>query len=407
MAIRLFSAVGLALTLSLDSALAVSLPECITDSQNANPIITSAPCGIFAVIASRQENVNGNALDVTVKYMVHLPLGAPKALVLLFTGGAGNTGIQGDANTGAVTDTGNNFLVRSAQLFAEAGYFTVTIDRPSTTIGFSNAEFDQYRVSARHAHDIVAVLNAVDAIYNTAHLDLFLVGTSRGALSIVAQNTLGIGSLLSSPVTGPGANPDNLWVGTDSPHFRLRPEFMTVPAQVLAHQDDGCAVSTPADSTALHQDLLDAGVSSSLRIVDGGFELNPDPCQATTAHGFLGIENLAAGKITERIDALRLVKHKHRPVNHKPMADSASFKTFAGVPLVINLAHLTSDPDGCPRVHALPHSLSSRGGKLALKGPLAFYFPPSGAANVVDGFVYSVSDNKKGKSLGLITIKIN
>ena len=37
-------------------ALAVSLAECITNSQDANNIIRSAPCGIYGIVNSRQRN---------------------------------------------------------------------------------------------------------------------------------------------------------------------------------------------------------------------------------------------------------------------------------------------------------------------------------------------------------------
>lgn len=384
---------------------AVSLPECITDSQDANNIILSAPCGIYGIVNSRQENGSGATLDVTVQYMIHVPAGAPKAVVMLFAGGNGNTGIQGNDATGEVTQAGNNFLVRSAQLFAEDGYLAVTIDRPSTTVGLSNADFDLYRVSPRHAHDIAAVLSEVNALFGTAHLNLFLAGTSRGAISVVAQNMLGIGSMLSSAVTSPSGN--TLWVGSTSTHPRLVPEFVEVPAQVLAHEDDACFVSTPANSAILHNDLIAAGVSSVFNQLDGGFVVDPDPCQAKTFHGFLGIENAAVNTITDRMNQILAVNDKLHPGNHKPRARNARFRTHAGWPVLINLAALTSDPDGNFLVHSLPHNSSSRGAKLLKFGPFVVYIPPASFSDVLDGFVYTAADGKGGKSIGIVTVKVN
>lgn len=63
---------------------AVSLPECTDDSVDAGDIIVSAPCGLYGVALTRQENGSGAELDVSVQYMVHVPVGAPKALVVLF-----------------------------------------------------------------------------------------------------------------------------------------------------------------------------------------------------------------------------------------------------------------------------------------------------------------------------------
>jgi hypothetical protein len=204
-------------------------------------------------------------------------------LVVLFAGGNGDTQITGDPNTGEVTHAGNNFLVRSAQLFAKHRYLAVTIDRPlvgpSQTPEFStNQEYDQYRVSAAHGIDIAAVVTAV----NVDDLPVFLAGTSRGAISAVAQHRLGlgiIGVLLLSPVTSQGGNPANLFIGhPDSTTYQsLQPEFVTVPAHVLAHELDACGVSTPADSEVLHNEFVNLGIDSKVHQVTGGFDLAGTP----------------------------------------------------------------------------------------------------------------------------------
>src|SRR4030095_9433762 len=214
-----FSAVLIFLIFAPKWARSVSLPECVADSQDANNIIRSAPCGVYGKVNSRQTvGATGTVLDIAVDYMVHLPSGAPKAIVMLFSGSSGNAGIVGDDTTHVVTQAGNNFLVRSAQLFAEAGYMTVTIDRPDP--GPSDS-YDQYRISPRHATDIVTVLLEVNELYQASHLDVFLAGTSRGALSVIGQNNLGIGSSLSSPVNSIN---DGLLVGVDSPEASIRQE---------------------------------------------------------------------------------------------------------------------------------------------------------------------------------------
>jgi len=218
----------------------------------------------------------------------------------------------------------------------KTSYLAITIDRPSDTIGFTNAQFDQYRVSPSHAHDIIAVLSEVDSLYGTGTLELFLAGTSRGALSIVAQNMLGIGSMLSAPVTSQSGQ--NLWIGTDSPEPRLLPGFVTVPVQVLTHKDDACFVSTPENSKKLHKDFAGAGVKSDFEKVNGGFEVNPDPCQATTFHGFLGIENKAVKKTIHRMDQI-LKRHngRHRR-NAKPTAENATVTTVTTLAVDIDFS---------------------------------------------------------------------
>ena len=385
-------------------ALAVSLAECITNSQDASNIIRSAPCGIYGIVNSRQSNnATGTTLDITVEYMVHLPLGTPKATVVLFAGGNGDTGIAGNDATGVVTNAGNNFLVRSAQLFADAGFLTVTIDRPQP---IPSDDYDQYRVSPRHANDIVAVLLEVNTLYDASQLDVFLAGTSRGALSVVAQNSLGIGSLLSSPVNS--AN-DGLWVGSDSPHPRLVPSFVTVPVHVLAHSQDGCSVSTPANSKKLHNDFHAAGVEAFFNSVDGGFVVDADPCNATTFHGFLGIERTAVKKTSDRMEYFLKKQSKVAPGNSKPalIANAPSLvSTATDTPVAIDLAGLALDANNDPLTYLLPHAASNRGGSLSLNGSTVEYTPPLGFTNRTDGFVFQIADGKGGKSNGVILIAV-
>ena len=387
-------------------ARAASLPECITNSQDANNIINSAPCGLYGIVQTRQENGVGNTLDVSVQYMVHPPMGAPKAVVMLFAGGVGATGITPDG-MGGVAQVGKNLLVRSAQLFAEDGFLTITIDQPSTTVGFSNAAFDQYRVSPAHAQDIATILRKVNALYGTGHLNVFLAGTSRGAISVTAQNMLGIGSMLSSPVTSQGGNPQNLWVGANSLHPRLVPDFVAVPVHVLTHNQDGCFVSTPANSATLHNDFLAAGVPSVLSSLNGGFELDPDPCNALTFHGYLGIEQDAVKSIAKRMTQILLKLKLAFPGNIKPKAFNFKVATPANTAITLNLSTLTFDVNGDPLRFSLPHNSSSRGGALQIKGSFVRYTPPAGQSNILDGFVYRVFDGKGGSSNGIVRVKIN
>jgi hypothetical protein len=278
---------------------AANKPACTKDSDETTGfIITSAPCGIYGTVAPRE--------NITVRYMVHKPQGLQKGLVVLFAGGNGDTGIEGNPKTGKVTATGNNFLVRSAQLFAKHHYLAVTIDRPlveGLTPEFETpVQFDRYRVSIDHGTDIKAVISIV----KRERLPVFLAGVSRGALSAVAQHKLHVGIvgiLLSSPTTSKQESYDNLYIGHPD-YENLQPDFVEVPVHVLAHALDGCEESKPEDSEILHNDFILAGVNSRFDEVTGGFELSDDPCQAQTYHGFLGIENEAVKNITERMDRI-------------------------------------------------------------------------------------------------------
>ena len=386
-----------ALSLGVNAA---SLPECIADSQETPPlIIKSFPCGTYGIVVTRKEPVNQVETDVTVQYMVHAPAGPPKALVVLFSGGIGATGITGDPVTGQVFTNNNNFLVRSAQLFAERGYRAVTIDRPS--IAPPDAEYNGYRMSAKHAQDIATVAAAA----NPGNLNVFLAGTSSGALSVVPQWMLGIGSMLSSPVTtGP---PGSAYIG--SPAFpTLLPSFVGVPVHVMAHALDACGATSPANAAALHQQFLAAGISSEFDQLTGGFDQSSDPtvgpCGARAYHGFLGIENAAVSEITARMDATLSNLAARFPGNRRPIARFARLSTQVRVPAVVNLMRLTDDPDHNRLTFFLPYATSSRGAAIQLRGPVATYWPNQ--AGITDGFVYVVSDVRGGMNAGVVVVEV-
>ncbi|HWP58282.1 MAG TPA: hypothetical protein VNL14_10370 [Candidatus Acidoferrales bacterium] len=290
-------------------AAAISLPECISDS-GADPqsFIDSAPCGAYGVVTTRTKLVDGVPKEIKVQFMVHEPSGSPKALVVLFAGGNGNTGIT--LNAGGALTAGRNFLVRSAQLFAERGYKAVTIDRPLLELGPPKVpefptipDYDLYRVSTDHRIDIEAVLAAVDA----PGLPVFFAGTSRGTLSAVAQHSLSLALSLSSAVT----SGTNLYIGhPDRPN--LQPGSVSVPVRILAHEQDGCSVTAPQNAVKLHVAFKQAEVDSHYNSVDGGFDLTGQTvdgvtiaaCDALTHHGYLGIENEAVDQITKRFDQI-------------------------------------------------------------------------------------------------------
>jgi hypothetical protein len=396
--------IAVALAAAGAGAYAASLPECITDSQPPPTvvIIRSAPCGTYSTVLTRRDAVAQVETDVAVAYMVHAPAGLPrpKALVVLLPGGEGSAGLTGDPNTGQVFTANNNFLVRSAQLFAERGYLAVTIDRPSV-FPSTPAEVFGHRLSARHAQDIVTIVARV----NQANLDVFLAGTSASTISVVAQWMLGAGSMLSSPLTsGP---PGTGYLG--APGFpMLQPSFVRVPVHVMAHALDACFSTSPAGASALHAQFVAAGVPSEFDLMTGGFDQSSDPavgpCGARAYHGFLGIENTAVSEITARMDAVLQAMAAAYPGNRRPIARGARVRTNVRAPAVVNLAALTADPDRDRLTFFLPHATSSRGAMLAMAGPTVQYWPSQ--PGITDGFVYGVSDGRGGMSAGVVVVDV-
>jgi hypothetical protein len=388
--VRVYGANGLARCTS---------PSTVNADGTLNLRTTAGPCGFYGEVATR---TTSDGTPVIVKYIAHRPSNgaAPKAAVFLIGGADLDMGIIGDAATGNLTASGGNFLVRTSQLFANAGYLAIAMDRPSdrptATPTNDTLNIDEYRVSVDHATDILAVLKQV----NTDGLDVFLAGTSRGAISVVGQNPIAAGISISSAVT------DGLVVG--NLNVRLQPSFVQRPAHVLLNMNDLCPFTTPAASQALFNNLVAAGVNAAIDSVSGGVAVTNGPadqvdiCGALNFHGYLGIEPTAVGRITAWLDG----RVAALAGNRRPDAAFATVATGAGVQKQINLATLTRDLDGDPLTYSLSQATTSRGGTVSLNGGMAIYTPPVGASNVTDYFVYVVTDGKGGVGAAVIAVQI-
>jgi hypothetical protein len=192
----------------------------------------------------------------------------PLAAAVLFSGSGGAVGLLR-----RIPQPGSNFLVRSRALFAARGVATAVIDVPTDIATMSDA----YRMSPRHAADVGTVVEELRRRYPA--LPVYLVGTSRGTVSAAhAGAVLGDavdGVVLTSTVFnatrgGPGVS------GFDWGTLHSRLLF-------VHHADDGC-VATPyfmAQRVAAHHALVTA---------HGGDTPRSEPCEAFSAHGYLGIE---------------------------------------------------------------------------------------------------------------------
>jgi hypothetical protein len=216
------------------------------------------------------------------------PARAARASVVLMTGGNGLLSLD---ETGTITNSTGNFLIRSADLFLRHGLNVMMADAaPAHPSGLNFAT----RLSAAHAAELQGFINAA---FNRWGKPVWVVGTSNGSISTVTAGGFlpplaGLrGVVMTSPVT-------NLTPGT-LPTFNLYASRITVPALVVSHQDDPCSFSPPAGAAALFAVIPSA--DKAIRTFERGHSVATDPCGAFSEHGYAGIEDRVVRKIAEFI----------------------------------------------------------------------------------------------------------
>ena len=173
-------------------------------------------------------------------------------------------------------ELGGNFLIRSRRHWVDDETLVISVDAPSDQwASFSQ----QFRQDPRYGADVAALLAEAGRRYAVS--DWTLVGTSEGTVSAfhvarmnpgLAQRLILTASLFVSGRNGPGLSGVS-WDG-------LAPRLLWVH-----HESDPCSY-TPYRSA---RQFAEAS-RSPLLTVRGGGPSSGAPCEARSAHGFVGIE---------------------------------------------------------------------------------------------------------------------
>jgi len=394
--------------------------SCTSDStlNTDGTLGTRTKSNLCTFYTSRQTRVQPDGTAVTMDYFINWPSSPttnPKAVVVLIGGGDLNMSFVPTGTIG-VPDTsgGGNFVVRTAQLFADAGYLTVAINKPSdqppTGSTDTVLDADNYRISVNHAVDILKVLRHV----NTENLPVYLTGTSLGTISAVALNQIATGISLSSPAVHADKIPSHYYIGNGTPN--LEPSFVERPVHVLWNTVDNCKVVDVADGApmALYTELHNQSPSTvnydtvtstlgqrvSTASGSGSTAVVPDDCGAFDYHGYFERENEAVGKITVWLDS-EVAGHILLEAPFK------TIKTTSGTIKKTNLANLTGHQAGVTYgLYGTSPYTTSLGGSLSINGSIVTYTPPAGVSNETDYYVYYITDSNGNVGAGIITVKI-
>lgn len=231
---------------------------------------------VFSLPAAAQAVVQ----DIGGTQVLYAGPANPRAVVFVFAGGDGNVAFN---SAGQITRLNGNFLLRTEALWLAQGLGFATLASASSLMG------------QRHTPAYAATIaRGVDFVRSRTQAPIWLVGTSMG--SIAAANGAAhlpgrvAGVVLSSSVAGPNRASGETVFDSDL-------GAIAVPALVVSNQGDTCPIAGPGFAPQILAALA-RSPRKELIYVDSR-QLQSDPCEAMSPHGYLGIE----GDVIQRISA--------------------------------------------------------------------------------------------------------
>ena len=200
------------------------------------------------------------------------PPSEPRGIIVMFPGGADDIGIEKD---GAIKH-GDNFVVRSRDLWKAKGYGVVLVD------AIDHESMRGKRSTAAYAE---VTREIVAFAHEQANAPVWVMGTSQG--SIAAMNAAShekgsrlAGVILTESVSILGASHETV--------FDAHPDDVHVPALVVANKDDQCWVAPPSMADAIAKSMRNT--HSTVIFVQGGTAHSSNQCASLSPHGYYGIE---------------------------------------------------------------------------------------------------------------------
>ena len=200
--------------------------------------------------------------------------------VILMMGGKGKNLTKWRKGKLAIS---RNFLTRSSPLLARAGFITAMTGLASD-IDKRQGMSDEFRTSREHHRDISA---AVEFLASEGAREIYLIGTSRGTLSV---------AYLATVMTHPNIEGYVLTASMNDivDHFHA----IKLPVLMVHNIDDECPKTTHLNARAAYH-ALNANSRNKFITLSGGDIPISKPCQARSYHGFLGIEHEAVSAIVD------------------------------------------------------------------------------------------------------------
>ncbi|MGO8918910.1 MAG: alpha/beta hydrolase [Stellaceae bacterium] len=252
----------------------------------------AAALSLLALIAAAPARAGEELIElptrpgVTQPFWLTPPSGKPVASVILFTGG---NGMLGSARNRVLK--GQNFLIRSRDKFAAAGFLVASVDVPSD----HPEGLDAFRSTAEHAQDIAAI---IAYLRQQAPVPVWLIGTSMGTISaanVAARLKSGgaDGLVLTSSIVSSSRRAAPISASVEVADIAL-------PTLFVHNKDDACMLC-PFSAVPDMMARFSRAPRKELIAVSGGTTPLSDPCEALSRHGYIGIEDEVVGDIARWI----------------------------------------------------------------------------------------------------------
>jgi len=214
-----------------------------------------------------------------------------KANVILLTGGSGILRISGK---GTIKTQSKNFLVRTRQAFASAGFVAAVVDAPKDRWKKPGL-LGGFRASEEHAGDLE---NVARKLHEMNGKPVVVIGTSRGTVSaanLAIRDKSGSvkAVVLSSSLVKPNKKGKTL--------YDLELAKLKLPLLFVHNKSDKCKVTLLKDVEPLISELQKSGVAAKLILVDSS-ERTGRHCGGSAPHGYLGIEQDVLSRIIDWIN---------------------------------------------------------------------------------------------------------
>lgn len=211
----------------------------------------------------------------------------PLAVLLVFAGGERPLGIADD---GSLAWGSASLLIRISPLFVQRGFTIAIVDIPS---GQQSPPDSHFRESLEHAQDIAAI---VAFLRKHSQLPVWLIGTGNGTTSV-----------LNAATRLPKNGPDGIILTSSisdeyAAIINQKLDKVRIPVLLMRKTNPCPSAGQPAPDSIIA--ALKNSPKAEELVVTPATKTGADPCQIPPSHGYLGLENQLADKISSWIKTM-------------------------------------------------------------------------------------------------------